>query len=90
MSTRKVYSEEKVSHCPFCGGAAIVKNEQGVPVCTRHKKLILDGLKCKCGSYMDIKEGKFGPFFICPNCGIMSYKKGLDLNGYPLKSVEDL
>jgi hypothetical protein len=87
---RKVYSEEKVSRCPFCGGAAIVRNSQKVPVCTRHKDEILDGLKCACGSYLDIREGKFGPFFVCASCGIVSFKKGLDMNGYPLKSVEDL
>jgi hypothetical protein len=90
MFRRKVYSEEKVSHCPFCGGAAIARNEQKVPVCERHKHMILDGLKCACGSYLDIKEGKFGPFFVCVNCNIVSFKKGLDMNGYPLKGVEEL
>ncbi len=87
---RKVYSEENVSHCPFCGGAAITKNSQKVPVCTRHKDMELVDLKCACGRYLDIKEGKFGPFFICTNCNIVSFKKGLDMNGYPLRSVDDL
>jgi hypothetical protein len=88
--TRKVYADEKVSHCPFCGGAAIMKNLQKVPVCAKHKDAVLEDMKCACGGYLDIMQGKFGPFFVCPNCNIISYKKGLDMNGYPLKSVEDL
>ncbi len=87
---RKVYADEKVSHCPFCGGAAIVKNEQGVPVCTRHKTALLENMMCSCGGYLDIMQGKYGPFFLCTKCNIVSFKKGLEMNGYPLKSVEDL
>ena len=90
MFRRKVYSEEKVSHCPFCGGAAIVRNSQKVPVCVKHKDMVLENMKCACGSYLDIKEWKFGPFFVCVNCNIVSFKKGLDMNGYPLKTVEEL
>jgi ssDNA-binding Zn-finger/Zn-ribbon topoisomerase 1 len=51
---------------------------------------VLQDLKCACGGYLDIKEGKFGPFFVCINCNIVSFKKGLDMNGYPLKKVEEL
>jgi hypothetical protein len=88
--SRKVYSAEKVSHCPFCGGSAIVKNEQKIPVCSRHKNALLEDMKCACGGYLDITQGKYGPFFTCTNCNIISFKKGLEMNGYPLKSVEDL
>ncbi|MFA6073090.1 MAG: hypothetical protein WC758_03185 [Candidatus Woesearchaeota archaeon] len=87
---RKVYNEEKVSHCPFCGSAATAKNEQKLPVCIKHKGILLQDLKCACGEWLDLKEGKYGPFFVCFNCKIVSFKKGLDMNGYPLKSVEDL
>jgi hypothetical protein len=88
--TRKVYADEKVSHCPFCGAAAIVKNEQKVPVCPRHKNALLENMMCSCGGYLDIMQGKYGPFFRCTKCNIVSFRKGLEMNGYPLKMVDDL
>lgn len=58
----------------------MTKNSQEVPVCQRHKDKDLDGLKCACGSYLDIKNGKFGIFFTCMNCGIVNMKKALEIN----------
>ncbi|MFP4568165.1 MAG: hypothetical protein ACLFN8_04420 [Candidatus Woesearchaeota archaeon] len=90
MRIKKVYGEYKVSKCPFCYGAAITKNPQNVPVCTRHKEEELQDLKCKCGEYLDVAIGRYGPFFKCYNCGIINFKTGLEINGYPLKDVADL
>lgn len=90
MRIKKNYEEHKVSKCPFCNGAAITKNPQKIPVCARHKEEELKDLKCNCGEYLDIMIGKYGPFFKCFNCNIIKYKRGLEINGYPLKEVSDL
>lgn len=90
MRIKKNYEEHKVSRCPFCNGAAITKNPQKIPVCMKHKNEELVDLRCKCGEFLDIKLGKFGPFFVCINCNIVKFKTGLEVNGYPLKSVDDL
>jgi len=37
-------------------------------------------LKCVCGEWLDIKKGKYGPYFHCLNCGNVSFKKGLEIN----------
>lgn len=87
---KKVYGEYKVDKCPFCGSVATIKNPQGVPVCPAHKNEELENMKCACGSHLDIKEGKYGVFFLCRNCGPINLKKALDINGYPLISVNDL
>jgi len=90
MRFRKIYGESKTDVCPFCGERAITSNHQGVPVCMAHKQEELSNLKCVCGSWLDLKIGKYGPFFTCLNCGIVSYKKGLSINGYPLRSIDSL
>ena len=90
VTMKKVYGAYKVLVCPFCGSTASVKNPQGVPTCTKHSKMLLEDMKCLCGAYLDIKEGKFGPFFTCENCGIIRFSRGLEINDYPLKSIIDL
>lgn len=87
---RKKYGEYKKDVCPFCSKIASVKNEQGVPTCQTHKKNLLQDLKCACGDYLDVMTGKYGPYFRCFNCGNINYQKGLVINDYPLKSIEDL
>lgn len=90
MRIKKNYEEHKVSKCPFCNSPAIIKNPQGIPVCTRHKNEELQDLKCKCGAYLDVKMGRYGPFFTCINCNIIKFREGLEINGYPLKDIHDL
>lgn len=80
MHIPKVYGQSKVSSCPFCGQSANVKNEQGVPVCKNHTKSFIQDVKCACGEYMDIREGKWGPFFLCMNCGPVNWRKGMEMN----------
>lgn len=86
---RKVYGESGNLVCPFCGQVATTKNEQGLPVCRHHTSDEID-LKCVCGGWLDIKESKYGTFFVCMECGPVSYKRGLEINNLPLPRVEDL
>tara|TARA_B100002003_G_C13714136_1_gene358101 strand:+ start:83 stop:553 length:471 start_codon:yes stop_codon:yes gene_type:complete len=80
MFKKKVYGTYREDNCPFCGKRGVTKNSQGVPVCLKHKDSMLNGLKCMCGEYLDVKEGKFGPYFHCLNCGNINFKKGMELN----------
>lgn len=80
MRIPKIYGQSRVDSCPFCGARAITKNSQGVPVCVNHKNELLDNMKCSCGKYLDILQGKWGPFFRCMDCGCISFRKGMELN----------
>lgn len=90
MVRKKIYGQSRNEECPFCGKISSTNNEQGIPTCQDHKKTELLDLKCMCGDWLDLKQGKYGPFFICMQCGPVSFKKALELNDYPLKSIEDL
>jgi|TARA_B100002003_G_scaffold249312_1_gene285310 hypothetical protein len=80
MKMRKVYGKSREDSCPFCGKQGVTKNSQGIPVCLEHKETKLNDLKCICGEYLDIKEGKFGSYFNCINCGNINFKKALEMN----------
>ncbi len=77
---RKRYGQSRIDNCPICGKTAVVKNSQGVPVCAGHKKKELKELKCVCGEWLDVQQGKWGPYFRCINCGNINFKKGLEMN----------
>jgi len=81
---RKVYGQSGTNACIFCGTNALRLNTQGFPVCTHHQQstVDMDQVKCACGSYLDIKEGKFGAFFLCINCGPRSVSKIKELNTF--------
>ena len=74
---RKVYGQSGQKSCPFCGKLATARNEQGLDVCRMHTKEVMQEFKCKCGNWLDLKQGKFGPYFNCFKCGNMSYDKGM-------------
>ena len=80
MYIPKRYGQGKVESCPFCGKIATVKNNQDIPVCAKHKNTPLPDLKCSCNSYLDLRNGKFGAYFHCLNCGNINMKKALALN----------
>tara|TARA_Y100000310_G_scaffold259945_1_gene268790 strand:+ start:297 stop:668 length:372 start_codon:yes stop_codon:yes gene_type:complete len=80
MRIPKKYGQSKVNHCPFCGKLSITQSKQGIPVCTNHKEATLNDCKCMCGDYLDLRQGKFGPYFTCMNCGNLNFNKGLELN----------
>ena len=80
MRIPKRYGESQKNECPICGKAAVTANNQGVPVCMEHKNNSLDNFKCVCGGYLDLKNGKFGPYFHCMNCGNINFRKGIEMN----------
>jgi len=75
MFRKKIYGQSKEETCAFCGKTALCKNPQGLTVCQQHSKNILEGKKCACGETMQVKESKWGAFFLCKNCGPVSLKK---------------
>ncbi|MBN1645901.1 hypothetical protein JW868_02570 [Candidatus Woesearchaeota archaeon] len=77
---RRVYGESRIDECPFCGKRCYIKNPQGIPVCKDHQNKTLENLKCVCGEWLDLRQGKWGPFFTCMNCGNMSVKKAMQMN----------
>lgn len=83
MYRKKIYGQSRAYTCPICKGAAVTQNEQGIPVCVKHKETELN-LKCVCGGWLDVRNGKWGPYFFCLNCGNISFQKGLDMSGITL------
>lgn len=82
MYIPKRYGQSKIDSCAFCEKRGLYKNKQGLITCQEHKDSYLPDIRCVCKSYLELKQGKFGPFFVCINCGIISLKKGMDmLNG---------
>jgi hypothetical protein len=91
MYIPKRYGQSRIDLCPFCKKDATTKNKQQIPVCYAHKASILQNLTCFCGDYLELKDGKFGVYFNCTNCGNMNLKKGLEMNpelGNEPKTVE--
>src|SRR3989338_5521336 len=74
---QKTYGSYKVSHCPFCEKIATCKNEQGLDVCRLHTRQKIGEIKCVCGSWLETRSGKFGPYFNCIKCGNINYNKGM-------------
>ena|SRR3989338_2512211 len=68
-----------LENCPFCGRQAIAKNPQGVAVCTSHREKYLE-LRCVCGSWLEVMNGKYGVYCNCLKCGNIPLKKALDFN----------
>lgn len=83
MRIPKRYGQSRIDSCPFCSKTAVTKNGQGVPVCVSHKNENLTGLKCACGSYLDVKTGKWGAYFSCFRCGNINIGKALEMNPAP-------
>lgn len=80
MRIPKKYGQSQIAKCPFCGMMSTTVNAQKIPTCVKHKESSLDNMKCACGGYLDLKHGKFGPFFTCFKCGIVNMRKALDVN----------
>jgi len=80
MRFPKRYGQSRVDNCPFCGKIAVAKNKDGVSVCSVHRKEKLKEMKCICGSWLDQRKGKFGPYFFCIKCGNISFKKAMEAN----------
>ncbi|MBU0470780.1 MAG: hypothetical protein KKA62_01935 [Nanoarchaeota archaeon] len=87
---KKSYGNYKTSSCPFCGKIATHKNEQGLEVCRLHTKQSLEEIKCSCGSWLEQRSGKFGPYFNCIKCGNINYKKGMEMKELIRPTYEDI
>ena len=79
MRLPKVYGESKTVQCPFCSKPAMSISCQKVPVCKNHVDAKLPEIKCTCGSWLEMREGKWGPFFLCLRCGPVSFKKAIEM-----------
>ncbi len=79
MYLKKSYGQSKIELCPICKKNAMTSNEQGLYVCLEHKNTNLE-LKCVCGSWLEIKQGNWGPYGNCINCGNVNYKRILETN----------
>ena len=76
---KKVYGQSKLSNCTFCGRTATQKTEAGLEVCYLHTKEKLPEVKCTCGSWLEQRSGKFGPYFNCLRCGNINFKKAMEI-----------
>jgi len=86
---KKVYGSYKKTTCPFCNRTATKKNEQGLDVCHLHTKNRMQEFKCLCGSWLELKVGKFGSYFNCIKCGNMNYNKGMEIKSTTQKISEE-
>ena len=80
MKFRKVYGQSKIEKCPFCDRQATTTNEEGVPVCVKHKNSKLPELKCVCGEHVMLMKGKNGVYFKCMNCGNVNAGRVFETN----------
>ncbi len=85
FKAKKSYGNYKTTTCPFCSRIATQKNEQGLDVCTSHTKSKLEEIKCTCGSWLECRNGKFGPYFNCMNCGNLNYNKVMEIKAITMK-----
>ena len=76
---RKQYGQSKVAYCSFCGKIATLKGETGLDVCMLHKSQKLEEIKCTCGKWLEQRDGKFGAYFNCINCGNVNYAKAMEI-----------
>jgi len=79
FKAKKSYGNYKIVKCPFCSRNATQKNVQGLEVCHLHTKEAMEEFKCTCGSWLEVRSGKFGPYFNCMKCGNINYNKGMEM-----------
>lgn len=77
FKAKKKYGQSKINQCPFCERQATKKNEEGVDVCHKHVDSSLGDLRCVCKALLELRQGQYGAYFHCTNCGNMNMDKGL-------------
>ncbi|MFW5746526.1 MAG: hypothetical protein ACOCWQ_03170 [Nanoarchaeota archaeon] len=77
---RKEWGAYKTDICVFCGAPAYSKNSVKLPVCKNHKETGYPDLKCFCGSWIDVRMGKYGAYCQCLKCGNLNLAKVLEYN----------
>ena len=80
MYIPKQYGKSKVETCPFCEEDAFTLNSQRISVCDDHKNALLGDMKCVCGQYVELKQGRYGTYFNCLNCGNINSRKVFEIN----------
>jgi len=85
---RKIYGYSQESKCPFCSKAATTKNKQKVPVCRDHTNSQMQDIKCLCKSWMSIKTGKYGAFYLCDKCGPINLNRAAEIKEVTMKEYE--
>lgn len=88
FKAKKRYGASKIVTCPFCGKRATQENEQGVEVCPQHTKSKLQEIRCICKSWLEQRQGKFGAYFNCINCGNINFSKAMEIKAMT-KVIED-
>ena len=86
MRIPKVYGKSRIEHCPFCGKIATQKNDSGLLVCPQHVNAQLEEIRCTCGSWLEQRSGKFGPYFNCLKCGNINFKRGMEMKALMMNS----
>jgi hypothetical protein len=89
MFIPKRYGQSKKTDCPFCGKPAIAQNTQGIPTCPAHKEKPLGEMKCMCGSWLELRQGNWGPYFNCTKCGNLTLAKALARAAPSTQPVQD-
>ena len=87
FKAKKVYGKSKIVTCSFCGKTATHKSEQGLEVCHAHVGKKLGEIKCTCGTWLEQRVSKFGPYFNCLNCGNLNYNKAMEINALTMKDI---
>ncbi len=85
FKVKKSYGEYKTPTCPFCSRIATHKTEQGLEVCHLHTKSVFEEIKCTCGSWLEQRSGKFGPYFNCIHCGNINLNKAMEIKAITMK-----
>ncbi len=88
FKVKKAYGSYKVNVCPFCSRTATQKNAQGLDVCHLHTKNVFEEVKCTCGSWLEVRSGKFGAYFNCLNCGNMNLDRVTEIKSLGMKNKE--
>ena len=83
---KTVYGQYKQDNCVFCPRMGTQKNEQGMVVCLHHRRQTLEEIKCVCGSWLEQRSGRFGPFFSCVKCGPIDFNRGLEIKKLSLEA----
>ena len=84
---RKVYGESKDNSCAFCSGVATQETKDGLLVCRSHLNSKLEEIKCTCGSWLEQRTGKFGPYFNCVHCGNINFNKAMEMKSVMAKNM---
>jgi len=74
------YGTSTTTRCTHCDGVATIKDAEGFPVCKGHKNEPSPRWLCPCSQPLYPHESKHGVFFLCMNCGPVSFAKAKDFN----------